>query len=369
MQASAARRDKRLRKRMNKFDDFRHTDWETYWSGDWSVLDVSYWEAFYTSKGFTNKIDLFVPQTIIEWKNGKSTCYLRISDKEKFAEKVIALIKQDENYADEICNGLKNAADDFLKFVNQWLTNEITPSQYLKYQELILQYYPLHIQVKVCVDFLPPELLKRFLPKFQEARVYAEPVFSHSVKFANAFARVMSKKTSYAPEFIKVLTKDEFENWIKTNNLPPKDALEKRNRHCLLLCSGGTVDVTTMPKEIAQIERFLIAKPQSGQITGVCAFAGKIRGKVRIVNDPAGVEFKGGEILVSRMTRPEYLPLIQKAAAFVTDGGGVLSHAAIVARELKKPCVIGTKIATKVFKDGDLVEVDAVNGVVRKISD
>ncbi len=352
---------------MAEVEKFRHSDWETYWSGDWPILDVSYWETFYTSKGFTEKVDFFVPQTIIEWKNSKSTCYLRISDKEKFAEKVIALIKQDEAYVDEICNGLKNAADKFLKFVNQWLTKEITPNQYLEYQKLILQYYPLHIQVKVCVDFLPPELLGRFLPKFQEARVYAEPVFSQSVKFANAFAQSMSQKTSYSPEFIKALTKEEFENWIKTDKLPSKEVLEERNRHCLLLCSDGKVVVKTTLEEIAQIENFLIAKPQGNQITGVCAFAGKVSGKVRIVNDPAGVEFKGGEILVSRMTRPEYLPLMQKAAAFVTDGGGVLSHAAIVARELNKPCIIGTKIATKWLKDGDLVEVDATKGIVRKV--
>jgi pyruvate,water dikinase len=67
------------------------------------------------------------------------------------------------------------------------------------------------------------------------------------------------------------------------------------------------------------------------------------------------------------MTDPHYLPIMKKAAAFVTDEGGLLCHAAIVARELKKPCVISTKVATKIFKDGDLVEVDANRGIIRKI--
>tara|TARA_Y100000310_G_scaffold338021_1_gene426573 strand:- start:1597 stop:1776 length:180 start_codon:yes stop_codon:yes gene_type:complete len=58
---------------------------------------------------------------------------------------------------------------------------------------------------------------------------------------------------------------------------------------------------------------------------------------------------------------------MKKAAAFVTDEGGVTCHAAIVSREMKKPCIIGTKIATKVLKDNDLVEVDANKGIVRKI--
>lgn len=72
-----------------------------------------------------------------------------------------------------------------------------------------------------------------------------------------------------------------------------------------------------------------------------------------------------GEILVTGMTRPEYVPLMKKAAAIVTDEGGITCHAAIVSRELKKPCIIGTKIATQVLNDGDLVEVDAERGVVR----
>ena len=58
---------------------------------------------------------------------------------------------------------------------------------------------------------------------------------------------------------------------------------------------------------------------------------------------------------------------MKKAAAIVTDEGGITSHAAIVSRELGIPCVIGTKFATKVFKDGDLIEVDADKGIVRKI--
>ena len=58
---------------------------------------------------------------------------------------------------------------------------------------------------------------------------------------------------------------------------------------------------------------------------------------------------------------------MKKAAAFVTDTGGIISHAAIISRELKKPCVVGTKIGTHVFKDGDVVEVDADKGIVRKL--
>lgn len=78
-------------------------------------------------------------------------------------------------------------------------------------------------------------------------------------------------------------------------------------------------------------------------------------------------KFQKGDILVSVATDPDIVPAMKKAAAIVTEQGGITSHAAIVSRELGIPCIIGTKIATRVLKDGDMVEVDANKGTVKKI--
>lgn len=103
-------------------------------------------------------------------------------------------------------------------------------------------------------------------------------------------------------------------------------------------------------------------------LSGEIAQRGVVRGVVRRVMGHKQIgQIREGEILVSPMTMPDFLPAMIKAAAFVTDEGGITCHAAIVARELKKPCVIGTKFATQIFKDGDLVEVDAEKGIIRKI--
>ena len=77
---------------------------------------------------------------------------------------------------------------------------------------------------------------------------------------------------------------------------------------------------------------------------------------------------KEGDILVTNMTIPAYLLGMKKACAFVTDEGGTTCHAAILAREMKKPCITGTRHATKILQDGDLVEVDAEKGIVRKVN-
>ena len=70
-------------------------------------------------------------------------------------------------------------------------------------------------------------------------------------------------------------------------------------------------------------------------------------------------------ILVAGMTNPTMIPLAREAKAIVTDEGGVTCHAAIISREFKIPCVVGTRVATRVLKNGDMVEVDANEGVVR----
>lgn len=103
-------------------------------------------------------------------------------------------------------------------------------------------------------------------------------------------------------------------------------------------------------------------------LQGRPASQGRVTGRVRIVSDPAESEFKDGEILICQMTSPDYLPLMQKAAAIVTDEGGILCHAAIVARELGKPCIVSTGEATTKLHNGQEVEVDATEGVVKATS-
>ena len=109
-------------------------------------------------------------------------------------------------------------------------------------------------------------------------------------------------------------------------------------------------------------------KAQSKDIKGRPAYQGHASGKVKIINSIKEFsKMKQGDVLVSIMTRPEMLPVMRRASAIVTDEGGLTCHAAIVSRELKIPCIVGTQIASAVLKDGDLVEVDANKGIVRKL--
>lgn len=109
-------------------------------------------------------------------------------------------------------------------------------------------------------------------------------------------------------------------------------------------------------------------------LTGQVANTGRYRGRVRIIPFDVGATLtrhisamKKGEVLVTGSTGPEMILACKKAGAIVTEEGGITSHAAIISRELGIPCVIGTKIATEVLRNGDYIEVDAINGIVRKL--
>lgn len=110
------------------------------------------------------------------------------------------------------------------------------------------------------------------------------------------------------------------------------------------------------------------ADGQISEVRGITAQPGLAVGPARVVIKKADLQrVQMGDVIVAEMTNPDYVPWMKTAAAFVTDEGGMTCHAGIVARELGKPCVVGTKIATKVFRDGEMLEVDATNGIVRRV--
>lgn len=106
-------------------------------------------------------------------------------------------------------------------------------------------------------------------------------------------------------------------------------------------------------------------RQQHKEIKGTVGCKGKATGTARIINNTSDFhKMQDGDILVAPMTRPEYVPLMKKAAAIVTDEGGMSCHAALVSRELGVPCIIGTQVATKELQDGMQVQVNANNGSV-----
>jgi phosphohistidine swiveling domain-containing protein len=104
-----------------------------------------------------------------------------------------------------------------------------------------------------------------------------------------------------------------------------------------------------------------------GELKGVCAMTGRASGRVAIVTSVGDLEnVRHGDVLVAVSTHPDYISAMQRACAIVTDEGGISSHAAITARELRKPCIVGARAATKLLRDGDVVVIDADSATIKK---
>lgn len=145
--------------------------------------------------------------------------------------------------------------------------------------------------------------------------------------------------------------------------------LKKREQGCIFWKDGKNNIIFSYDKKKIQQFKDMASSGNARQLTGSVSYKGCVQGRVCIVNTSSEMsKFKKGDILVSINTSPSLMPIIHKCAAIVADEGGIMSHAAIVAREFKIPCITATKIATKIFKNGDMVEVDANKGIVRKIS-
>jgi pyruvate,water dikinase len=100
-------------------------------------------------------------------------------------------------------------------------------------------------------------------------------------------------------------------------------------------------------------------------VTGLAAAPGRAAGLVRVLHTPAeGPTLVDGEVLVAPMTTPDWVPTMRRAAALVTDRGGMTCHASIISRELGIPCIVGARDATSTLRDGELVTVDGTTGAV-----
>jgi len=126
-----------------------------------------------------------------------------------------------------------------------------------------------------------------------------------------------------------------------------------------------TRPITTLATGHGDNSRHDAGSTNTPVLRGLAASSGTATGAVRILTSPRdGSRLQQGEVLVAPMTNPDWVPTIRRAAALITDGGGMTCHAAIVARELRVPCVVGARTATSTLHDGDVVTVDGGRGVV-----
>lgn len=160
-------------------------------------------------------------------------------------------------------------------------------------------------------------------------------------------------------KFVDFLTLEE----ILSKNLPDIEAIKKRQKSFFI---AGKFYNTVKESGLALILEKEEIDTNADILKGQTAFPGKVVGTVKIVKNRDDMKgFNKGDIIVSPTTTPDFLPIMKKSGAIISEHGGVICHASITSRELKIPCIVGVQGAVQVLKNGDKVEVNANEGVVR----
>jgi len=179
----------------------------------------------------------------------------------------------------------------------------------------------------------------------------------------------LSKTLSFDPGYLLMLTRSEFFRVLRTSRftITPLMFQQRKHGYVFLLNNNGEA-VSTRQKDREQLREYVniqYRRPSQQELIGRPVQSGRVTGTV--IRTLKRRRWPKKAIYIAQNTHPTEVPYLKQVVGIVTNEGGLLCHAAIVARELNIPCVIGTKIATKVFKDGDRVEVNATSGIVRKI--
>ena len=348
----------------------KNEKWEKVWESNYSLANVSIF-GFHYFKSCQNLLGISFSKLVFIHKEGRVTLYRLKSENERFGNSLSYKMEQDESFAAGYCNKLKKLIikmDDFFNASDDHLMSSVFFEDFLNNYEKIT---PLYIGVYWASGNINTESEQYKL--LEETRKFIEPFYGKVEEFLDRYYRIFGEKFNLTIEQASSLYKSEIVSVIEDNIIPDKEKLDERFNLSALVFSDDDFEIFT-GADAEQLEEELNKQSIDGTeketniLKGMVVYKGNVKGVVKIINNPVkDGGFNDGDILVTFSTRPDFLPIIKQSAAIVTDQGGILSHAAIVSRELGKPCIIGTKIATKVLKDGDEVEVDADNGVVKII--
>lgn len=264
----------------------------------------------------------------------------------------------------------------FLNFIKDYLEKNTDPGSKLKkLQAKKTELKKLRAQY---IKDLKPNQFEKIILNLAGKIVWAKPrrkdYQSKSYFHLEKLIRELSRRLFISLTQAKATPLELLEKSLKTGKIDLNKVNAIFNFHVCLPQDNGVVKILSgKPAQdfcMKKIKREKLKKFKNLKfLQGSPAQPGLVTGKVKIINLPEDMtKMNQGDILVSTATTPALVPAMKKAGAIITDEGGLTCHAAIVSRELEIPCVVGLKIATKLFKDNDLIEVDANTGIVKRIN-
>lgn len=346
--------------------------WTHQLTRPFTLLGTSLWQYWYDCQRFEELFGMRMKNVLFfEEHPNVAKKYFPQKEFEQMKEAVKELVINNPQKCKVLLNEGKQARDEAEKTLKK------KKKMYPSLSEALEIFAKMTIQ-GVTLAFTTLETLEKYNIKNEELRCIAEelrkksvyPAFIEEILTPLAEEKLKIINKSYKREHAELITIKELLN-KDTTKLNERIHARKEGKRFIYLCAEEKETVywvEDVMQYLQQLDPQVMQK--KNELKGQCAYPGKVKGIARVVltdyYDPK-IVFNTGDILVSITSCPALMPLIEKCSAIVTDEGGVTCHAAIVSRELKKPCVMGTKYATHIFKDGDIVEVDAEKGIVKKI--
>lgn len=282
-------------------------------------------------------------------------------------------VETDSQYYSKVRGPFLKSVRETKKYLPQIYDAELSDKVVTKLKKYFLSFYPVYRYTLLAPSTWADDLKKLnrqpVIKQTMEDRYKAEGIYEAVDAALIMLIKAKLKQIGKAEKLAKFLTEEEVSLLAVGNTINWKE-VEKRSKG-FVYC-GNVIHVAQDYLVVFKQNNYAYVEDAAvgNSVKGAVAFdGGVVRGKVQhlvAVDDVSN--FKPGNILVSAMTLPDFLPAMKLASAIVTDEGGITSHAAIVSRELKIPCVIATKIATKLFKDGEIVEVNTKTGIVTKLN-
>lgn len=295
-----------------------------------------------------------------------------------------------KNGYDEYKKEFTNFHETSFKILEEIIEGKITSEKIEKFFDIIYQYFIFYSKndfqftntTYLYVDKNP--IIAENLQKLSEfkdyARVWINDVATDDRCCLNRMIERLSNEFGVDIDVLNLYKINEMVD-LANNKKVEQEIIDERNTASVVMYDGQNIRYVCGNKaiqyinEVKEIEQLQIKDEISGQVANK-GNENEITGKVRIINvnysdfsemEKSIKEMKEGEILVSESTAPELMAACTKAKAIVTDMGGMLSHAAIVSRELGIPCIVGTSHASRSLKDGDNIKIYLDRGIVEKL--
>jgi phosphohistidine swiveling domain-containing protein len=265
--------------------------------------------------------------------------------------------------------------EQWIELFQQTIKGGVNPTE--KLTELLDNFEELNRErSKVIAELNPPVEVRHALDSLAiliASRDWAKGYFTRILLHYTKLLDEIARRLDVTRDDLLYYSYQEIEEALKNNQaIAPEEITSRKQDGFVIVIKHGELSLVTGKENVADtIQDEGINEPFENLINikefkGIAASKGRIIAKARVLEDASRIEeLEEGEILVTYMTTIEFIPAFRKAGGVITDEGGLSCHAAIISREFKLPCVVGTKVATRVIQTGNLIELDASQGIVR----